>query len=47
LLLFLQTLAQREANELIRKEYDRLVQIREEKEELQRNQINKHLGPML
>ena len=43
LLAAFQTLAQREANARIRSEYQRLVQIREEKEELQRQQINKRL----
>ncbi len=38
-----QTLAQRETNQRIRAEYERQVKIREEKEELKRNQINKFL----
>ena len=42
-----QTLAQREANQRIRAEYERQVKIREEKEELKRNQINKILEQKL
>ena len=42
-----QTLAQREANQRIRAEYERQVKIREEKEELKRNQINKVLEQKL
>ena len=42
-MLLFQTLAQREANQLIRKEWERQKEIREEKEAEKRDQINLQL----